>query len=126
MTLQERLAAMSDIQKQSNATKPLWEVLKARALSPSELEKIDYIEVTNTTFNADKRYGEIHFKDGSTYPKLIQFETTSVVKLNERIPLHEIRWVHYHYNGDDPNITTKDILKFRVVKEFSFDNPLGL
>lgn len=125
MTLQERLAAMSDIQKQSNATKPLWEVVEVRTLSPSELEKIDYIEVTNTTFNADKRYGEIHFKDGSIYPKLIQFETTSVVKLNERVPLDEIRWVHYRYIGEDTNIL-KDTLKFRRVVQFSFDNPLGL
>ena len=43
MTLQERLAAMSDIQKQSNATKPLWEVAEVRTLSPIEIEKIDYI-----------------------------------------------------------------------------------
>lgn len=124
MTLQEKLAQAAGVQK-SNENKNVWEQLSVRSLNPVELEKIDCIKVIRDHFS-EKFYGQIVFKDGSSYPKPIQFEKTSIVTLGELIPLHEIRWVHYHYNGDDPKITTKDILKFRVVKEFSFDNPLGL
>ena len=124
MTLQEKLAQITGLQK-SNESKSIWEQISVRSLNSAELEKIDYIKVIKDKFSPEKFYGQIVYKDGSSYPKPIQFEKTSIVTLGERIPLNEIRWVHYRYIGEDTNIL-KDTLKFRRVVQFSFDNPLGL
>ena len=71
MTLQEKLAQAAGVQK-SNENKNVWEQLSVRSLNPVELEKIDYIKVIRDHFS-EKFYGQIVFKDGSSYPKPIQF-----------------------------------------------------
>ena len=112
MTLQEKLAQITGLQK-SNESKSIWEQISVRSLNSAELEKIDYIKVIKDKFSPEKFYGQIVYKDGSSYPKPIQFEKTSIVTLGERIPLKDGTCVGYNYiDYRFKNTTDQDIQLF--------------
>lgn len=125
MTLEEKLAMISPEVRKVQTLPSLWEVKEERPLNAKELEKIDYVEVVSSPFNDEEMRGEVHFKDGSKAGKTIKFVSSSDVRLGEHVPLQELRFVHKHYVGEE-EVQVTDVLHFKRVKVFSFDNPFGL